>query len=95
MFKFLPVKFQALRVELSYSWSWAVERFAGRPLSKSALIPRELFEVEKTYLVKLNGFHFAPYRNRERIVDKYGFIAFNGNWGCPATPNKAVSAYST
>jgi len=60
--------------------SWAVERFAGRPLSKSALIPRELFELEKAYLVKLNGFHFAPYRNRERLVDKYGFIAFNGNY---------------
>lgn len=60
--------------------NWALTRFAERPLSKSALIPRELFELEKAYLVKLNGFHLAPYRNNRRNIDKSGFIAFNGNY---------------
>jgi hypothetical protein len=59
---------------------WALKRFAGRPLSKSALIPRELFELEKTYLVKLTEFIDEPFQYHERIIDKYGYIAFNGNY---------------
>lgn len=60
--------------------SWALERFAGRPLSKSALIPNELFELEKAYLVKLTEFIDEPFQYHERIIDKYGYIAFNGNY---------------
>ena len=60
--------------------SWSVERFASRPLSKSALVPCQLFKHEKAYLVKLDTFLLPPYRNHARLVDKYGFIAFNGNY---------------
>jgi hypothetical protein len=59
---------------------WALERFANRPLSKSALIPGELFEFEKTYLVKLTEYIEEPYQYHERIIDRYGYIAFNGNY---------------
>lgn len=60
--------------------NWALERFANRPLSKSALIPGELFELEKPYLVKLTEYIEEPYQYHERIIDRYGYIAFNGNY---------------
>lgn len=59
---------------------WALERFANRPLSKSALIPKELFALEKPYMVKLPEYIDEPCQNHERIIDKYGYIAFNGNY---------------
>ena len=60
--------------------NWALKRFANRPLSKSALIPKELFELEKAYLVKLPEFIDEPLKYHERIIDKYGYIAFSGNY---------------
>jgi len=60
--------------------SWALERFAHRPLSKSALIPEKLFELEKTYLIKLPEYIDEPYQYHERNIDSCGFIAFNGNY---------------
>ena len=59
---------------------WATERFARRPLSKSALIPLELFEYEKPYLIKLPSYIDEPYQHHERNIDKSGFVAFNGNY---------------
>jgi hypothetical protein len=59
---------------------WALDRFANRPLSKSALIPKDLFELEKAYLVKLPEFIDEPFQYHERIIDQYGYIAFNGNY---------------
>jgi hypothetical protein len=59
---------------------WATERFAKRPLSKSGLIPYELFQTEKAYLTKLPDYLPAPYRSLERLIDKYGYISFNGNY---------------
>jgi hypothetical protein len=44
------------------------------------LIPKELFELEKAYLVKLPEFIDEPFQYHERIIDKYGYIAFNGNY---------------
>lgn len=60
--------------------SWAIERFANRPLSKTSLIPSQLFEYEKPYLIKLNDNLPSPCRSHMRSVDKYGYIAFNGNY---------------
>jgi len=59
---------------------WATRRFASRPLSKTRLIPQELFEQEKPYLVKLAAYIDPPYQEHKRTVDPYGYVAFNGNY---------------
>lgn len=59
---------------------WATRRFASRPLSKTRLIPRELFEQEKPELVKLPSLIEPPYREHQRTVDPYGYVAFDGNY---------------
>lgn len=60
--------------------SWATERYARRPRSKTRLIPIELFEKEKPYLMKLPSYIEPPYQDHERIIDQYGYISFNGNY---------------
>ena len=62
------------------AFEWATERFAGRPLSGSRLIPSELFETEKPYLAKLPGFVQPPYREHMRKIDKNGYAGFDGNF---------------
>lgn len=57
---------------------WCQE-IAKRPHSKTKLIPIELFEIERPYLVPVHGVP-RPYKNHERIIDQYGFISFNGNF---------------
>lgn len=59
---------------------WATERFANRPLSKSRLIPSELFKLEKPYLIKLSSYIEPPYQYHNRSVDKYGYLSFDGNY---------------
>ena len=59
---------------------WATERFAARPQPKTRLIPLELFEQEKPYLMKLPGYIEPPYRNHIRGIDQYGYLAFDGNF---------------
>jgi hypothetical protein len=61
-------------------FTWATERFAHRPLSRSRLIPAELFESEKPYLVKLPGFIQPPYQEHVRKLDENGYIEFGGNF---------------
>ena len=61
-------------------FDWATKRFASRPLSKTRLIPSELFEQEKPDLVKLTGYICPPYQEHERTVDPYGYVAFDGNY---------------
>lgn len=60
--------------------TWATGRFANRPLSRSRLIPSELFELEKPYLVKLPSHIEPPYQYHNRIIDRYGYISFDGNF---------------
>ena len=62
------------------AFEWATRRFASRPLSKTRLIPAELFEQEKPYLVKLPVYIEPPYQEHKRIVDPYGYVAFDGNY---------------
>jgi transposase len=62
------------------AFQWATERFAQRPLSKSRLIPRSLFEEEKPYLLKVPGCLQPPYRQHQRIIDGYGYVAFAANY---------------
>jgi len=59
---------------------WATVRYAKRPLSKTKLIPCELFETEKNSLIKLPGFISAPYLPHRRLVDQYGYCSFDGNY---------------
>ena len=62
------------------AFDWATRRFAGRPQSKTRLIPCELFEQEKPYLLKLAAYIEPPYQEHKRSVDRYGYVAFDGNY---------------
>ena len=62
------------------AFDWAIRRFASRPQSKTRLIPRELFEQEKPYLVKLPAYIEPPYQEHKRGVDPYGYVAFDANY---------------
>ncbi len=61
-------------------FAWATDRFAHRPQARTRLIPVELFELEKPYLVKLPPSIEAPYQEHRRVVDSYGYVAFDGNY---------------
>ena len=62
------------------AFDWATVRFAGRPQAKTRLIPSELFEQEKPYLVKLPTYIEPPYKEHKRGVDQYGYVPFDGNF---------------
>jgi transposase len=62
------------------AFEWATRRFACRPQPKTRLIPAELFEQEKPYLVKLPSYVEPPYQQHKRTVDPYGYVAFDGNY---------------
>jgi len=62
------------------AFNWATVRYAQRPQSKTRLVPVELFEIEKPYLIKLPRYIMAPYQDHHRLFDQYGFIAFNANY---------------
>jgi len=59
---------------------WATIRYAGRPQSKTKLIPLQLFEHEKPFLIKINEHLQPPYRCHHRLIDAYGYVSFNGNY---------------
>lgn len=59
---------------------WATVRYAGRPQSKTKLIPLQLFEHEKPFLIKCNEYLQPPYREHHRLIDAYGYVSFNGNY---------------
>ena len=62
------------------AFDWATRRFASRPQSKTRLVPLELFEQEKPYLMKLAAYIEPPYQEHRRSVDRYGYVAFDGNY---------------
>ena len=59
---------------------WATQRFASRPQSRTRLIPLELFEQEKPYLLKLSAYIEPPCQEHERTLDPYGYVALYGNY---------------
>lgn len=59
---------------------WATVRYAQRPQSKTKLIPVELFEAEKSWLVKLPDYISAPCLPLQRRIDEYGYVSFDGNY---------------
>ncbi|MCK5344256.1 MAG: helix-turn-helix domain-containing protein [Candidatus Heimdallarchaeota archaeon] len=62
------------------AFQWATVRYASRPQSKTRLIPSELFEYEKPFLLQIDNSILPPYREHHRLLDTYGYIAFNGNY---------------
>lgn len=62
------------------AFQWSTERHAKRPLSHTKLIPIELFEEEKKHLKPFPEFVEEPYESHKRIIDAYGYIAFQGNY---------------
>ena len=59
---------------------WATVRYAVRTQSKTKLIPAQLFEHEKSFLIKVNQLMLPPYREHYRKIDAYGYLSFNGNY---------------
>lgn len=91
---FLPGRtFSSLEDLNKQAFEWATQRYANRPQSKTKHIPKELFEHEKPFLVKLAPFIHKPYQTHYRSIDQYGYIAFNGNfyWVPDETKKKKVS----
>ncbi|NOY58185.1 MAG: transposase [Calditrichaeota bacterium] len=72
--------FRSLEDLNKQAFQWATERYARRPLSKTKLIPVELFEHEKTYLGILPEYIHPPYEEDQRKTDQYGYIEFNANY---------------
>jgi transposase len=78
---FLPGRtFTSLEDLNKQAVEWATVRYTKRPLSKTKLIPCELFEVEKDKLTKLPEYITAPYMSYRRLVDQYGYCSFDGNY---------------
>jgi len=79
---FLPGRtFKSLKDMNEQAFTWATERYAHRPQSKTRLIPIELFEKEKPFLNKIPAYVHPPYLPPiGRVVDEYGYAAFDGNY---------------
>lgn len=74
------------------AFEWSTEKMASRPLTKKRIIPREMFEIEKPYLIKVPKHLPRPYRVHERAIDQYGYVAFGGNFfWVPGTDRFPVS----
>jgi hypothetical protein len=91
---FLPGRtFTSLEDLNAQGFEWATERYAKRPQAKTKLIPVELFETEKPFLVTLPQYVCAPYLQHNRLIDEYGYISFDGNfyWIPDSVSVKAVT----
>jgi transposase len=78
---FLPGReFESMEDLNKQAFEWAAEHYARRPLSKTKLIPAMLFEEEKPYLIKLPLYVEPPSRPHNRNIDRYGYVAFCGNY---------------
>lgn len=90
---FLPGRsFESMEDLNGQGFQWATDRYARRPLSKTRLIPIELFEQEKPHLILLPPCLQAPYQDHERDIDQYGHIAFEANYyWVPKTLKKSLT----
>lgn len=78
---FLPGRsFKSMEDLNEQALEWASKRYAVRPQSKTGLVPKNLFEGEKPYLIKLSSYIEPPFQEHHRITDEYGYIAFNSNY---------------
>lgn len=91
---FLPGRTFSSFEDLNHqAFEWATVRYAKRPQAKTKLIPIELFETEKSSLVKLPEYIAAPYLPLARRVDQYGYVSFDGNfyWVPESVTSKSVT----
>ena len=72
--------FKSLEDLNAQAFEWATSRYARRPLSRTRLIPIDLFEGEKPYLLTLPGYMEPPYLSCQREIDQYGYVAFGANY---------------
>ena len=78
---FLPGReFKSIEDLNRQGFEWATAHYARRPLSKTHLIPVDLFEVEKSYLLKMPAYIEPPTIPFQREIDAYGYVAFNANY---------------
>lgn len=78
---FLPGRsFQSMEDLNAQGLAWGADRMEHRPQGKTRLIPAQIFEYERPYLIELSPHIPAPYRLHERGADQYGYVAFNGNY---------------
>lgn len=78
---FLPGRtFSSLEDLNTQAFKWATEINANRPVSRTKLIPASAFEHEKHFLTPVSEHIEPPYRQHERVVDQYGYIAFCVNY---------------
>ena len=62
------------------AFKWATERMYHRPQTKARIIPAKAFEHELAYLEKIPPHIPAPYLTDQRLIDQYGYVAFDGNF---------------
>lgn len=78
---FLPGRcFKNLEDLNHQAFQWATQRMEYREVGKSKIIPAKAFEHEKEYLQKLRVWIQAPYILHQRMIDQYGYVAFDGNF---------------
>jgi len=78
---FLPGReFNSIEDLNRQGFEWATTQYAKRPLSKTRLIPVDLFEEEKNHLIRLPAFVEPPSVPYQREIDEYGYVAFNANY---------------
>ena len=72
--------------------AWSTQRMDHRPQTKSGLIPAKAFEHERSFLIELPPHLPAPYKNRGRDTDQYGYISFEANfYWVPGTERDEVT----
>ncbi|HDP95955.1 MAG TPA: helix-turn-helix domain-containing protein [Candidatus Aminicenantes bacterium] len=58
---------------------WSTVRMEQRPQGETKIIPAQIFEYERPYLIKLTPHIPPPYMAHHRGTDEYGFASFDGN----------------
>ncbi len=91
---FLPGRtFQSLEDMNRQALEWSTVRLDNKAQGKAGLVPAKAFEYECSYLQKLPPHLPAPYRVHVRSIDKYGYVAFGGNfYWVPGTDRGEVKA---
>lgn len=78
---FLPGReFKDMKDLDEQAFQWATVRLDNRPQGKAGLIPAVAFEHERAYLIELPPHLPAPYREHQRDIDQYGYVAFDANF---------------
>ncbi len=73
------------------AFDWATVRIEYRPQTKRGLIPARVFEHERAFLIPVSPHLCAPYQELPRLVDQYGYVAFEGNfYWVPGTDRRDV-----